>query len=188
MTLQLFGSLTSPFVRHCRIALLQLGHPWEFRETDYGTSAKLSPAQRVPFFQDGELTLTDSSVILQAIREKGGGRFLPGLAEAQRYHLANCVLDSAVNLFLLAKNGRTPDNTPYLARQQARVDTGLEALDTADLSFDSTPDDSLLRIGCLVAWAVYRKRFTVEHHGGLTALMQHLENVDRFRETAPPLA
>lgn len=48
--MELFGSYTSPFVRHCRIALLETKTKFSFTETDFETSAKLSPAKRFPFF------------------------------------------------------------------------------------------------------------------------------------------
>jgi len=43
--LELYGSYTSPFVRHCRIALLESGLAFTFVETDQVSSAKLSPTQ-----------------------------------------------------------------------------------------------------------------------------------------------
>lgn len=186
MPISLHGSYTSPFVRHCRIALMQSGLPWTFEPTDVATASQFTPAKRVPFLRADELLLTDSSVILQFVREKQGRRFLGNIAEAQRYHLANAVLDSAVNLFLLGKDGRTPDNTPYLQRQQARVDAGLDALAEAGIP-DDIEDDSVLRIGCLVAWGRYRQCFTVEQPS-LLALIERLDRDEHFAATAPPPA
>lgn len=50
--MRLFGSYTSPFVRHIRTALADTGMEYEFVETDCSNSAALSPAQRVPFLHD----------------------------------------------------------------------------------------------------------------------------------------
>ena len=74
--MKLYGSLTSPYVRHARIAIAQSGFQCEFEEADYARSAELSPTARVPFFEDGDLMLTDSSSILKYVREKAGTGFL----------------------------------------------------------------------------------------------------------------
>lgn len=47
--MELYGSYTSPFVRHCRIALLQTQQDCQFIETDAQQSATLSPTKKVPY-------------------------------------------------------------------------------------------------------------------------------------------
>ena len=42
---------------------------FEFIETDQSQSAELSPTKKVPFLQDGDIVLSDSSSILKYIRE-----------------------------------------------------------------------------------------------------------------------
>lgn len=73
--MQLFGSYTSPFVRHCRIALIETGLDCEFVETDYAESARRSPTKKVPYLQDKDVMLFDSCSILKYLREKAGGTF-----------------------------------------------------------------------------------------------------------------
>jgi glutathione S-transferase len=73
--MKLYGSYTSPFVRHCRIALIETGLAFDFIETDQTGSAAKSPTKRVPFLEDGNIFLTDSSSILKHIREKTGHTF-----------------------------------------------------------------------------------------------------------------
>ena len=58
--MELFGSYTSPFVRHCRIALLETKTKFSFTETDFETSAKLSPAKKVPFLTNIIRSFRDS--------------------------------------------------------------------------------------------------------------------------------
>ncbi|RZA06776.1 MAG: hypothetical protein EOO68_04495 [Moraxellaceae bacterium] len=74
--MKLYGSYTSPFVRHCRIAILETHGECEFIETDQAVSAAKSPTKRVPFFEDGEIFLTDSNAILKYLREKSGQIYL----------------------------------------------------------------------------------------------------------------
>ena len=87
--MQLFGSYTSPYVRHCRIALAETGLRGEFIESDTRTSAERSPSQKLPFLQDGELLLTDSSSILRYLREKAGQSFFPSLRGYDDFCLTN---------------------------------------------------------------------------------------------------
>ena len=50
---KLYGILTSPFVRHCRIALEQGGLDWEFINGDMYELAKASPVHKVPYLVVG---------------------------------------------------------------------------------------------------------------------------------------
>lgn len=57
--MKLFGSYTSPFVRHCRIVLALNEQKFELVPTDYAQSAQNSPAKRVPYFTHNGLKLHD---------------------------------------------------------------------------------------------------------------------------------
>lgn len=186
MAIQLFGSLTSPYVRHCRVALDQSKLDYFLEPTDQARSAALSPAKRVPFLRDGELQLTDSSVILQHIRSLAGGRFLPGLEEAQLYFLANALGESAINLMYMEQDGITPETSVYLGRQRSRVASTLEALNAVDLAFQDTPHDGHLRLAVILAWGRYRKRFDLAAHGNLLAFLGRMDALPEFAATAPP--
>ena len=75
--MKLYGNSPSPFVRHCRIALLESGLDFEFiHDIDYQMSKKLSPTQKIPFLEYGEAgatkMLTDSTSILRYVREQAG--------------------------------------------------------------------------------------------------------------------
>lgn len=185
MTIQLFGSLTSPYVRHCRIALAQTGLDFSLELTDLERSAVLSPAKRVPFLRDGPLLLTDSTVILKYVREKAGQAFLPTVQEAQLFFLANAVGESAINRMYLERDGIAPDSSEYLRRQQARVQTSLEALNGLDLAFPR-PHDGHLRLAVVLGWGLFRERLDLSPHGNLRAFLQQMEAIEAFAQTAPP--
>ena len=184
----LYGSYTSPYVRHCRVQLAQLGSDFEFVETDYAASDKGSPTKRVPYLQDGESAFTDSSSILMHIRQSAGLSFIEDTAEMERYCLAGTALDTAINLFLLEREGQTPDNNAYLARQSSRVQTTLAALDSLVSADDGEIDVADLRIACLLDWGLYRQRFTLDGLNNLTALLERARAWDVFANTAPPPA
>ena len=211
--MKLYGSYTSPFVRHCRIALMQwefnfdfvetLPHDstdtsanppqrefdFDFVETDHAMSAKRSPTAKVPFLTDGGLTLTDSSSILKYIREKSGGAFLADLEDHETFAMANTVLDSAINLFQLENEGFGPDRIKYLSRQKNRIESGLDELNKRFAQQQSDHDiarDGTLRCACLLDWGLFRNRINIDQLDNLRALLAAANQVEVFTETAPP--
>lgn len=188
MVMQLHGTYTSPFVRHCRIALIETGQDFELVETDYEQSARLAPARRVPFLHDGELVLNDSLSILKYVRERAGQRFLPDVRDADLFALTDTALDTAINLFLLEKDGLTPNHAPYLARQAGRVSDILDALEETMASTGAKTDDwsdGELRLGCFLGWGLFRERLTLDRHPALAAHLERLQAYPAFTETAP---
>jgi glutathione S-transferase len=184
--MKLFGSYTSPFVRHCRIALAQNDHAFEFVETDYDMSAAQSPTSKVPFLSDGDITLTDSSSIVKYSREKAGFNFLSGLEEFELFVMTNTLLDSTINLFLLENNGFGPDQIPYLVRQQQRIESGLTELNSRINIRNGMEDDSNLRLACYIDWAIFRNRIDFGSHKNLLELLESANQVEVFSSTAPP--
>jgi len=184
--MKLFGSYTSPFVRHCRVALAQGGYEFEFVETDYDMSAAMSPTSKVPFLTDGDLTLTDSGSILKYLRERSGGSFLADLGDYELFAITNTVLDATINLFLLENNGLTPEQVPYLQRQLDRVHSGLEELDRRVEPSLGISSDSQLRCACFVDWAIFRNRVDFAPHSRLLELLESANHEQAFITTAPP--
>lgn len=182
----LYGSLTSPFVRHCRMALMQSGLDWSFEAMDYATSAKQSPTKRVPLLADGDHQFTDSSSIIHHVRHRSGQDFLHTAEETERYAMVNTVLDTAINLFLLEKDGLSISDAPYLQRQSERIQTSLAALAKQTWAHQAPFDDASIRLGCLLDWAAYRGRFSIEPWPELQAFMDIIQSWDVFTETAPP--
>lgn len=184
--MKLFGSYTSPYVRHCRIALAQTGLDREFIETDYRQSAEQSPTQRVPFLEHGELRFTDSASILRYLRESAGQRFFPDVREFDQFLLATTALDSTVNLFLLERDGIGPDSAPYLERQQQRVDgtlTHLESLVADDVLIRG--GDAALRLACYLSWGLFRERFSLSERPALREFLAEYDRDPEFDRTHP---
>jgi len=186
---ELYGSYTSPFVRHCRIALLESGVPFTFVEIDASVSAKLSPLQKVPFLkysQNGkEQQLTDSSAILKYLRESGGKSFMPDVEKFNAFCAANTLMDTAINLFYLEKDGVTPKESAYLARQQSRLQTGLAELEKLSFSSAAPFDDTELRIACFLDWALFRNRITLDAYPNLQKFLAGIRQYPHFASTVP---
>jgi len=184
--MKLYGSYTSPFVRHCRVALIQGGHEFEFIETDYDMSAKMSPTHKVPFFKDGDTMLSDSSSIVRYIREKSGQPFLSELDDFELFVMANTILDTTINLFLLENSGADASQIPYLGRQKSRIESGLTELNKRIDSSKGLSVDSNLRIACFIDWAIFRNRVDFTPHSNLLALLHLANQSEAFVSTAPP--
>ncbi len=187
--MKIYGSFTSPFVRHCRIALLETNLSCEFIETDAAQSAKLSPTKKVPLLVDGDLTLTDSSSILRYLREKSGASFLTDIKDFELFNMTNTVLDACVNIFFLEKidNIKFADSK-YLQRQSARVLSGLEALNNLELAGELPLTDGEIRLACFLDWGVYRERIDLRQLGNLSRFLDFARSDPNFVKTIPPLA
>ena len=131
--MKLYGVRTSPYVRHARVALTQSNLEWELEQVTLDTISR-SPTLRVPFLIDGDLTLSDSSVIVRYVREQSGQAFLATVADHELFALATSVLDTAVNVYLMnigdsADLAEVPagasvigfDPKTYFERQQERI-------------------------------------------------------------------
>jgi len=186
--MKIYGSFTSPFVRHCRIALLETNLACEFVETDALQSAKLSPTKKVPLLVDGSLVLTDSSSILKYIREKAGGRFFAQIKDFELFNMTNTVMDACVNIFFLEKTDNiTLSDSKYLQRQNDRVLSGLQALNQAELATQLPLTDGQIRLACFLDWGIYRKRIDLSGLDNLSKLLSLAKQDKYFADTAPPV-
>ena len=185
MTTKLYGSLLSPFVRHCRIAFAQEQLEYEFIEVDNDTSAKNSPTKKVPYLINEDLLLSDSSSIVKYVREKSGKTFLADIHDFELFTMTNTLVDSALNLFLLEKSNVTPDSVGYLARQQSRLNDGLAELNSRFDPAKGLDTDSAIRCVCFIDWALFRERIHIDGLDNLIALREAAAKIDAFASTAP---
>jgi len=193
--MKLYGSYTSPFVRHCRIALLegqaQGTLDCEFIETDIVASGKLSPTKKVPFLQDvnngKDIELTDSASILMYLREQSGQTFFNEANDFNLFCNVNTVLDASVNLFFLElKDNILPTEGSYLERHRERVLSALSYFNESRYSSQAPFTDGELRLACFLDWGLFRKRISLEGLENLQALLNAARNYDVFSKTAPP--
>lgn len=181
--MELYGSYTSPFARHCRIVLQQTGLSCEFAETAPRSAA--SPTKRVPYLQDGPLALTDSTSIVRYLRDKAKQPFLPDIQDFDRFCMVNTAADTCVNLYCLKNDGLTPESSAYLKRQSERVDAILLDLDQHAPATLNMSNDADLRAVCFLDWALFRQLISLESYSRLSALMQQSSQQPEFVQTAP---
>ncbi|RUO63162.1 glutathione S-transferase family protein [Pseudidiomarina insulisalsae] len=186
--MKLFGSYTSPFVRHCRIVLAQNDVKFEFVPTDYAQSAQQSPAKRVPFFSDNEVKLHDSSSIIRHLRSVAGQSFCDSIEDFDLYCLVNTALDTTINLFLLDRDGVRLEDVGYLQRQQSRVEAILDELNQRDWPEADAHNDAHLRLACFLSWAQFRERLDIHQWPKLQAFLASVNQQPWFANTHPALS
>lgn len=184
--MKLYGSYTSPFVRHCRIALLETNCACEFIETDQASSAVQSPTKRVPFLEDGDVFLTDSIAILKYLREKAGQDYLASTNELNQFCMVNTALDSTANLFFLERDGVDLHAYEYTRRQAARIESSLAELNQLSLPENAPYNDVHLRLVCYLTWGLFRKRINIDVHENLQKFLVGINHYQPFVNTAPP--
>jgi len=183
--MKLYGSYTSPYVRHCRIVLEQFGMDCEFIEADYAMSAEKSPSMKVPFLDDGERQLTDSTSILFHFYTMAGKPFISTAEEMDLYALTNTLIDAAINIFLLEGDGINPESSAYLRRQASRVEKGLDALENSDLLIADEHSVARTRLTCFLDWALFRNRISLDNRPKLKAFVKAMNASEAFKKTAP---
>jgi glutathione S-transferase len=197
--MKLYGVRTSPYVRHARVALTQSNLEWELEQVTLDTISR-SPTLRVPFLIDGDLTLSDSSVIVRYVREQSGQAFLATVADHELFALATSVLDTAVNVYLMnigdsADLAEVPagasitgfDPKTYFERQQERIAVGVQELEHCQLSSSQPYTDGEIRLACLLDWAAYRGTIDLSGKDNLCRFLNEIRMWQPFAETAPDL-
>lgn len=184
--MKLYGSFTSPFVRHVRIVLLETGLACEFIETDQAGSAAKSPTKRVPFLQDGDVFLTDSSSIIKYLREKAGQPFCTTAKELDEFCLVNTAMDTTVNLFFLKRDGVDVQAIPYLQRQAARIASSLVELNQLSLPANAPYTDAQLRLACYIGWCKFRQQADFAPYPALESFYKSISTYPHFQATTPP--
>lgn len=183
--MKLYGSYTSPFVRHCRIVLLETGLPFEFIETDMIGSAARSPTKRVPFLEDGDQLFTDSGSIIKYLREKAGNTFCADAKEFDQFCMVNTALDATTNLFFIERDGVQVGDIPYLQRQAARIESTLGELNAMKLPMCAPYNDAQLRLACFIGWAKFRKRLDFTRYDNVENFFKGAQSYENFTLTAP---
>lgn len=182
--MKLYGSLTSPYVRHCRIALMQSQLSFELIATDQTQSAELIATQRVPFLKDNNITLSDSASIIRYTREKADQTFLKTVEDLDKFCFVNTILDSAANLFYLEKFGLNQQDNAYTQRQNNRINDSLLELENSSITFQDN-NDWHLRLTCFMDWAIFRHRIQSDNYPNLCHLLKQAQQNKIFALTRP---
>jgi glutathione S-transferase len=186
--MKIYGNSPSPFVRHCRIALIESGLDFEFLvDTDYQLSQQRSPTQKIPFLEYEEngknKILTDSTSILRYVRERSGQVFLPTVEELNDFCTVNTLIDAQVIIFLFKREGVTSEQVKYLKRQENRIQTGLQDFEKMTFSEQAPWSDVEIRLACFLDWIRFRKHFPLDPFPNLLELLARFDQYSPFVKT-----
>jgi glutathione S-transferase len=209
--MKLYGHDTSPYVRRIRVLLAELGLPFT-RDLNNWTSPDLprvNPLMKVPVLEDEGRVILDSRLIADFLYDRAGGSVPPpppGHAPLQpalwrpgrRYDEENVLLlidgaaDSAINVFLLERDGIDRAASPYLRRQMERVATCLRYLDGLYAESDTLAPGTFafvdIALVCALEWMIFRERYDVRAHENLARVLDRHKDRPSLAETHPARA
>lgn len=195
MSYTLVGSEKSPFVRVCRMLMMQNKIDFEFRVLNFVVDkahaealAKASPINRVPILMDGEQTIFDSRVIVNHLVKKHG---LPALTldEENFVSTAYSCMDSGVVLFLMRQDGFDVNGSGFfLARQRERIPRNLEFMtpwarglnpaNARDWNFAS------MSLYAFLFWAQARQLIDLKNYPEMASFVARFSEAVGVRETS----
>jgi|TARA_E500000081_G_scaffold148977_1_gene175211 glutathione S-transferase len=174
--MKLIGSNPSPFARRVRmwaaqnnvdLALVNLDI---FSEQDRPTLASNNPGRKIPVLIDGDLTLSDSTIILRYLIAKAGKTPL-SWSQEHLLNIINACNDSLVELALSRRSGfDTNDDKLFFNLQNERIAETLSYLNS-HLNDDEFKGCECLNISlyCLLDWICFRELTDFSQHAALVS-------------------
>jgi len=167
--MKLYSHPVSPFARKCRVVAhelrikLEIVHIESARKDD--NLRKVNPLKQIPVLvlDDGS-TLFDSAVICEYLNHTGGGKFFPGMSiwrhSSGRWKalglaaLGDGVADAAVAWRYELAEPQERRNPDRIARSQATIAAGLDALERVNFAKDPTIGE--IAVGCALGYIDFR--------------------------------
>lgn len=161
--MKLLGSSTSPYVRKCRVAAIELGLADEVEHVNVGPTSDevtaANPVMKVPalVLNDGE-SLFDSRIILRYLNNYVGGPLYPvGHWDVQRRESqAEGLLDAA--LLLRAELASRPEDKRWdgwIETQSAKINRVLDAMEREAGALESL-DAAVIGTACGLGYLDFR--------------------------------
>lgn len=195
---ELYGTVTSPYVRRVRLVLHELGLPCTLVDTatEAGQARlrALTPLWKVPVVRtpEGSVILDSQSIVdhLRRTQPRWPFRAVGDLVdEANLTNVVVGALDTAINVFYLRKDGADPAALPYLAKQVARVDAAMawveEHLPLLGGGPQLAPTLPGVALFAALEWMDFRSAWPVRTHPALEAWRRAEASRPGWAETGP---
>ena len=197
--MQLFGTVTSPYVRRVRAVAHALSQPVElvdvFTESGQAQLRAAHPLWKVPAARvDGQLVFDSRVLVDLLVRRHGGGVLAPidpdDLETTNVLTVIDGVLDSLINVFYLNRDGVAATDGSYAAKQRDRAAAAMAWLDaqvddvwiTKHRRF-GVPEIALCTA---VGWMAFRDTYPVQRHEGLMRCFAAHDGQECLVQTRPP--
>jgi glutathione S-transferase len=199
MTMTLYGTTTSPYVRRVRVVALELGLPFEWVDTltDAGQAAlrAKNPVWKVPAVElDGDGVIFDSRVITEHLVRRHGPGPLAAVGEddlsaRNMITVIDGALDALINVLYLQRDGVTSEAASYMAKQRERAAAALGWVEARvdDVWLTRARAFGLPELALVSAleWMQFREMYAVERHPALVRCLAHHGVRDSLVTTRP---
>ncbi len=198
-TTELFGTVTSPYVRRVRIVLHELGIDYRLIDTStesgQRTLRELNPLWKVPTARlESQLVFDSAAIISELLKRHGHGQLAAyepdDLATSALHLVVDGALDALINVFYLEKDGVEASAVPYLGKQKERAASALSWVEarlegpwlTTKKSF-GLPEIALITA---LDWMRFRHTYPVERYPAFTAFLRCHAERESLKATCPP--
>ena len=166
--MKLYSHPVSPFARKARVIAHELGLKLEIIDVmarNDESLRRLNPLKQIPILvlDDGS-SLFDSPVICEYLNHAGGGKFFPGMSiwrnTTGRWKalglaaLGDGIADAAVGWRYELTEPEERRNPDRIARAQATINAGLDALERVKFAKDPTIGE--ISVGCAIGYIEFR--------------------------------
>lgn len=186
MTMTLYGTTTSPYVRRVQVVTLELGLPltWVDTFTDAGQAAlrARSPVWKVPVVEIEGQAIFDSRVITEhLLRQHGPGPLAAldedDLAARNMVTVIDGALDALINALYLQRDGVGKGQAAYVTKQHERAAAALGWVEARvdDVWLGRARAFGLPELALVTAleWMRFRDMYPVERHPALVRCLEH---------------
>ncbi len=190
MSMTLYGSLPSPFVRRIRMFLDDIEYQFQavelYDDDKRAEFAAITPIRKLPVLVDNGESIFDSHVIYHYLRQKQGMPE-PSIAQHNLISVIDSVNDALIILFMAKNSGLSvgPDSLIFKL-QMERIPDSLKWLDqrAEQGAFDAWSYPVIALI-CLLDWAEFRKLYEFGAYPALLAARNLYSQRKIVLETAP---
>lgn len=194
MAYTLIGSIRSPFVRICRLFMIQNSIPFEFKTINFiddpkdaAELAKESPINRVPILVVDGQKIFDSRVIINYLIKKHNLKVLT-IEEENQVSIAYSCLDTALTLFQMKKDGYDLNQKGFfISRQHDRIPQNLKFLDSWIKGLSSSKKEdwnfASMTLYSFLFWAHAREIFNVNDYPTCRDFLERFSKCNGVEET-----
>lgn len=185
MSLTLYGSIPSPYVRRVRMILKDREYQFEYVDLmsmeDQVKLAKISPIRRIPILKDGEQLIYDSRQIYNYL-------YPNSLTVEQQNDLTfiDGINDSLVSLRLLGSSGFSDQDNVFIRNQNKRIKDTLNYFEKRIKTLEIDEDDYVqICLYCLVDWIIYRDLVEIDDLRNLNNFKDQFAKFKSAKESSP---